>query len=96
MDLELQVGMATNYLETLKMMVSIGLGWSLLPETMIEGPELRALEPAEMQLSRSPGFVTHRSRGFSNAGQKMLDTCLHHADPASTSNPGQSNIKCTS
>lgn len=84
LDLELQVGMATNYLETLKMMVSIGLGWSLLPESMIEGPELRALDLQEMRLSRSLGFVTHGSRVLSNAGQKMLDTCLHHADPAST------------
>jgi len=28
--------MATNYLEVLKMLASIGLGWSALPRTMID------------------------------------------------------------
>ena len=31
----LQLGMATNYLETLRMMASVGLGWTVLPETML-------------------------------------------------------------
>jgi DNA-binding transcriptional LysR family regulator len=32
--LELNVTMTTNYLETIRMMVSIGLGWSVLPANM--------------------------------------------------------------
>ena len=32
--LPLHVNLETNYLETIKMMVSIGLGWSLLPQTL--------------------------------------------------------------
>ena len=79
LDLELNVGMATNYLETLKMMVSIGLGWSLLPETMIEDAGLQRLEPGGMRLCRSLGVVRHRGRTLSNAGQAMLDSCLRHA-----------------
>src|SRR5690606_32067086 len=34
--LPLDIAMSTNYLETLKMMVSIGLGWSVLPKTLVD------------------------------------------------------------
>ncbi|MGV2837425.1 LysR family transcriptional regulator substrate-binding protein, partial [Pseudomonas shirazensis] len=30
------IAMSTNYLETIKMMVSIGLAWSVLPRTMLD------------------------------------------------------------
>ncbi|KZY23591.1 LysR family transcriptional regulator, partial [Alcanivorax sp. HI0035] len=33
-NLKLNIAMSTNYLETIHMMVSIGLGWSVLPATM--------------------------------------------------------------
>ncbi|MEJ2508700.1 MAG: LysR family transcriptional regulator, partial [Gammaproteobacteria bacterium] len=32
----LRVGMSTNYLETIKMLVAVGLGWSILPRTMLD------------------------------------------------------------
>ncbi|MBE0490602.1 MAG: LysR family transcriptional regulator, partial [Halomonas sp.] len=35
--LRLPVVLSTHYLETLKMMTSIGLGWSLLPERLVAG-----------------------------------------------------------
>ena len=35
-NLRLQVKMETNYLETIKMMVSVGLGWSLLPPQYVQ------------------------------------------------------------
>lgn len=34
--LALNISMSTNYLETIHMMVSIGLGWSVLPATMLD------------------------------------------------------------
>ncbi len=34
--LTISVALSTNYLETLKMMAGIGLGWSVLPESMID------------------------------------------------------------
>ncbi|KZX74612.1 LysR family transcriptional regulator, partial [Alcanivorax sp. HI0011] len=36
-NLKLNIAMSTNYLETIHMMVSIGLGWSVLPATMVDG-----------------------------------------------------------
>jgi DNA-binding transcriptional LysR family regulator len=35
--LPLHPQMPTNYLETIKMMTSVGLGWSVLPERMVDG-----------------------------------------------------------
>ncbi|MEC8916880.1 MAG: LysR family transcriptional regulator, partial [Pseudomonadota bacterium] len=34
--LTVDVALSTNYLETLKMMAGIGLGWSVLPESMVD------------------------------------------------------------
>ncbi|WP_428607496.1 LysR family transcriptional regulator [Sedimenticola sp.] len=79
LGLDLKIGMATNYFETLKMMVSIGLGWSLLPETMTHDPELKVLDISELQLSRTLGAVTHTNRSLSNAAQAMVDACLEDA-----------------
>ena len=76
LGLELQIGMATNYFETLKMMVSIGLGWSLLPESMTRDPEIRVLEVPGFELSRTLGAVTHANRSLSNAASAMIETCL--------------------
>ena len=75
---EIHVAMATNYLETLHMLVATGLGWSVLPATMLDG-EVHALTVEGMQLSRELGAVTHRKRSLSNAAQKMIDTCLTSA-----------------
>ena len=63
--------MNTNYLETLKMMTRIGLGWSLLPETMT-GHSLVSLRVAGLRLSRSLGTVRHPGRTLSNAARRML------------------------
>ncbi len=79
LGLSLKIGMATSYFETLKMMVSIGLGWSLLPETMTHDPELKVLEISELRLSRTLGAVTHTNRTLSNAAQAMVEACLESA-----------------
>lgn len=79
LGLNLKIGMATNYFETLKMMATIGLGWSLLPETMTHDPELKVLDIRELQLSRTLGAVTHTNRSLSNAARAMVDVCLEDA-----------------
>ena len=69
--LVLSVGLSTNYLETLKMMASIGLGWSLLPERLAAG-ELHELSVEHPDIQRTLGYVVHRSRTLSNAARAML------------------------
>ena len=70
-QLSVNCTLATDYLETLKMMTSIGLGWSLLPEILLEEGQILKLEVPELQLSRSLGIVTHRKRTLSNVANAM-------------------------
>lgn len=68
--------MSTNYLETIKMLVTIGLGWSVLPLIMVRGKELRVLKLQGVDLHRTLGTVQHRARTLSNAAQAMVDLLL--------------------
>ncbi len=70
--LELQASMTTNYLETLKMMASVGLGWSVLPATMLDASVVR-LDVEGLQLQRTLGVVYHPRRMLSRAARAMLE-----------------------
>ncbi len=73
------VAMSTNYLETLKMLASIGLGWTLLPVSMLDH-ELSQLKITSLNLSRSLGIVTHRDRTLSNPALALMDICSQYSD----------------
>ena len=77
--LRIEAKLETNYLETLKMLVSIGLGWSLLPRTLIN-QDLVRVHVEGLALSRSLGAVRHRGRTAPNAVRAMLNTCLEYSD----------------
>lgn len=68
--LELKVGLSTNYLETIKMMVSVGLGWSVLPRSMLN-EELKTLSIEGITLERELGIVWHSGHTLSNAAKAM-------------------------
>ncbi len=70
--LELNVIMSTNYLDTIRMMVSIGLGWSLLPETVIDS-SLTVLKVPAQQIKRPLGLIFHRDRTLSNAAKVFIE-----------------------
>ncbi len=74
-DLTLSSSMATNYLETIKMLVSVGLGWSVLPKTMIDR-DLKILRIKELEIRRPLGIVTHPDHSLSNAARALIKT-LH-------------------
>ena len=75
---DLDTGMSTNYLETLRMLASIGLGWTLLPRTML-GDGLVAIRVPDLALTRILGIVTHRTRTLSNAARAMIAACERFA-----------------
>ncbi len=77
--IRLNRGMATNYLETLKMMVSIGLGWSLLPQTMVDAGMV-PLDVAVPPIERPLGVILHRARSLSNAARIFLELLIDSAD----------------
>ncbi|MDW5377100.1 LysR family transcriptional regulator [Halomonas sp. HP20-15] len=69
--LRVDVALSTNYLETLKMMVAIGLGWSVLPESLIDD-EITVLPITHRPIERPLGYIVHKSRTLSNAARSML------------------------
>lgn len=73
---EIRVNMATNYLETIKMMVSVGLGWSILPLTLIDD-DMRPIEVNGINIERNLGIVFHQKRTLSNAAKAFLEI-LHN------------------
>lgn len=71
LDLRLDVALSINFLETIKMLVSVGIGWGLLPVTMLDA-QLRALSIKALRLQRELGTVYHRDRSLSNAAQELI------------------------
>ncbi len=68
---ELDVILETNYLETIRMMVSIGLGWSALPCAMLDDT-LVEIKIKGLQIERTLGIVQHARRSTSNAGKEFI------------------------
>ncbi len=69
-DLTLRPEMPTNYLETIKMMTSVGLGWSVLPRGMLDD-SLAELAIAA-RVSRVLGAVGLRGRALSPPARALL------------------------
>ncbi|MFB2539272.1 MULTISPECIES: LysR family transcriptional regulator [unclassified Acinetobacter] len=64
--------MRNNSLESIRMLVSIGLGWSLLPLTLCHD-DLVVLDVESVQLKRQLGLVYHPERCMSKACQALID-----------------------
>ena len=67
----LEVVLETNYLETIRMMVAVGLGWSALPKTML-GNDLCEIPIHELKMVRTLGLVQHAQRSVSNASAAFI------------------------
>jgi DNA-binding transcriptional LysR family regulator len=70
-NLEVDVSMATNYLETIKMMVSVGLGWSVLPKTMTKSLEI--VHTPDIYIERELGIIQYKDRMLSNAAIRFKE-----------------------
>lgn len=81
-ELKPRVAMSTNYLETLKMLASIGLGWTLLPISM-QDEDLVQVKLPEFNVNRSLGLVTHMDRTLSNPASSMKKICLQQREMVS-------------
>jgi DNA-binding transcriptional LysR family regulator len=67
------ITMTTNHLDAIKMMVGVGLGWSALPERLIDN-SLYQLPIKKITLARELGCIHHRQRTLSNAARAMLNS----------------------
>lgn len=72
--IEPQVRLATNYLETLKMLVGIGLGWSVLPHSMVDS-QLRAIPVPGLRMHRELGLAWHQRRTLSASCRALMHLC---------------------
>lgn len=71
-ELQLEVSLATNYLETIRMMASVGLGWTVLPRSMRD-ESLVSLSLRNVALQRELGIVYHRGRSLSRAARAFIE-----------------------
>ena len=77
--LQLNVEMSTNYLETIRMIVSIGMAWSILPVSMLD-PGLKALPIRNINLSRKLGYIYHLEHTQSNACRAFTQELERYSD----------------
>ncbi|MCO8094653.1 LysR family transcriptional regulator [Acinetobacter lwoffii] len=65
-----KVSMSNNPLESIRMLVSIGLGWSVLPKTLVNH-DLHQLD-INLEMNRRLGMVWHPGRTQSKAAQALV------------------------
>ncbi len=77
-SIELSATLSTNYLETISMLVSTGLGWSVLPQSMTK--DLTVLQTQAPEIARTLGCITNPSRTLSSAASAFIEVLAATAD----------------
>ena len=67
----------TNYLETIKAMVETGLGWGVIPDSMLDD-SLKIIEMKTIKMQRELGVVFHKSRTRSGPANALLTLLSSH------------------
>lgn len=65
--------MNTNPLESIRMLVSVGLGWSVLPQTLINQDLVKIEMKEEIELQRHLGMVTNPNLTRSASAQALIE-----------------------
>ncbi len=73
LDENIKIIMESNYLETIKAMIQNGLGWGVLPESMIDD-SLHRLKIKGVKMERHLGILLHASRTLSSPVNALLET----------------------
>lgn len=66
-----KVTMSNNPLESIRMLASIGLGWSVLPKTLVSQDLVRL--NIDLEMKRQLGMVWHPGRAQSKAAKALVD-----------------------
>ena len=73
---QLKITLETNYLETIKVMVSANLGWSMLPASMLDktvvGKPLNSSGINGLEIQRVLGIVTRQNRTLSPSSEAFI------------------------
>ncbi len=78
-NLKLKIAFETNYLETIKVMVASGLGWSVLPH-ILAGKELKVVSFPSLRLTRRLGVIINKNMTLPNSAQAMLELLKTQSD----------------
>ena len=78
-ELSLNVMMSTNYLETIKTLISVGLASSVLPKLMIDSTTY-SLKIPNVEISKTLGIIHLDQRTLSNAAQEFVNLLYTYAD----------------
>ncbi len=78
-DIRISSPLSTNYLETISMLTATGLGWSLLPRSMVTDG-LCVVETDAPPQHRTLGCVTNPARTRSNAADAFIEVLELFAD----------------
>ena len=73
LDSNIKVIMESNYLETIKAMIQNGLGWGVLPESMIDD-SLHKLNIKGLKMERHLGILLHASKTLSSPAHALIET----------------------
>jgi len=73
LDSDIKIIMESNYLETIKAMIQNGLGWGVLPESMIDN-SLHKLKIKGVKMERHLGILLHASRTLSSSANALMAT----------------------
>jgi DNA-binding transcriptional LysR family regulator len=76
MGLHLNVRLSSNHLESIRMMVEIGLGWSVLPVTL-QSPELHLCMFPNLRFRRELGIVVNKQRTLTHAARLLIERIEH-------------------
>lgn len=68
---DIKIIMESNYLETIKAMIQNGLGWGVIPESMIDD-SLHRLKIKNVKMERHLGVLLHASRTLSSPANALL------------------------
>ncbi|MCB1647073.1 MAG: LysR family transcriptional regulator [Pseudomonadales bacterium] len=82
--LAINISMSTNYLETIRMLIKIGLGWSVLPSTML-GEGIHPVPVTGISIQRKLGVIHHVQRTLSNAAVAFMTLLDEQRDASAMS-----------
>jgi DNA-binding transcriptional LysR family regulator len=83
--LRIKIKLSTNYLETIKALISAGYAWGVLPRSMLEDKALAVLcvhadaTEGAIALTRNLDCIYHRQRQMSRAARAFFDLLCQHA-----------------
>lgn len=69
---QIECGLSTNNLEIIRMLTKTGLGWSVLPDTLLDD-ELIPLQVEKTTINRELGLIFHSRRTLSNAAREFMN-----------------------